>query len=146
MTAFTVGGGTVAPLGTERVEEDLPGRAREMGDYLRGALESTLDGHPNVGDIRGAGLFLGVELVADRETKETFRDKGLLAWLTDQMRERGLILRNDGRNDPTTQLCPPLVITREECDRTVAVLEETITELGRRLGTVGTAHSAAGIG
>jgi adenosylmethionine-8-amino-7-oxononanoate aminotransferase len=127
------------------LEEDLPGRAREIGQYLRDALEATLGNHPNVGDIRGVGLFLGVELVADRETKETFRDNALLAWLTDQMRRRGLILRNDSRNDPTTQLCPPLVITREECDRTVAILDETITELGRRLGSVGTRHASAAI-
>jgi len=122
------------------LEEDLPVRARDMGAYLRESLEATLGNHPNVGDIRGVGLFLGIELVADRDTKETFRDNALLAWLTDKMRERGLILRNDSRNDPTTQLCPPLVITREECDRTVGILEETITELGRRLGTVGTSH------
>jgi adenosylmethionine-8-amino-7-oxononanoate aminotransferase len=127
------------------LEEDLPGQARETGAYLRAALEATLGHHPNVGDIRGVGLFLGVELVANRETKETFRDNALLAWLTDQMRERGLILRNDGRNDPTTQLCPPLIITREECDRTVTILEETITELGRKLGTVGTAHAVEGL-
>jgi adenosylmethionine-8-amino-7-oxononanoate aminotransferase len=127
------------------LEEDLPGRAREIGQYLRDALEATLGNHPNVGDIRGVGLFLGVELVADRETKETFRDNALLAWLTDQMRRGGLILRNDSRNDPTTQLCPPLVITREECDRTVAILDETITELGRRLGSVGTRHASAAI-
>ncbi|MFN8592907.1 MAG: aminotransferase class III-fold pyridoxal phosphate-dependent enzyme [Thermomicrobiales bacterium] len=124
------------------LEEDLPGQARETGAYLRQSLEAALGNHPNVGDIRGAGLFLGVELVADRATKETFRDNALLVWLTDQMRERGLILRNDSRNDPTTQLCPPLVITREECDRTVGILEETITELGRRLGTVGTLAAA----
>jgi len=128
------------------LEEDLPGQAREMGAYLRDALESTLGNHPNVGDIRGVGLFLGVELVANRDTKETFRDQVLLESLTDQMRDRGLILRNDSRNDPTTQLCPPLVITREECDRTVSILEETITELGRKLGTVGSRHISAGNG
>src|SRR4029078_2147437 len=74
------------------LEEDLPGQAREMGAYLRDALETTLGNHPNVAAIRGVGLFLGVELVADRASKETFRDNDLLAWLTDQMRERGLIL------------------------------------------------------
>ncbi len=123
------------------LDEDLPGRARDMGAYLREALESTLGNHPNVGDIRGVGLFLGVELVADKSTKETFRDNALLAWLTDEMRQKGLILRNDSRNDPTTQLCPPLVITRDECDRTVAILEESITELGRKLGSVGSPYS-----
>ena len=124
------------------LEEDLPGRARETGAYLRCELEAALGNHPNVGDIRGAGLFLGVELVADRATKETFRDSELLGWLTSELRERGIILRNDDRNDPTSQLCPPLVITREECDRTVAVLAELITELGRRLGSTGTQHAA----
>jgi len=123
------------------VEEDLPGRARDTGAYLRAELESALGNHPNVGDIRGVGLFLGVELVADRETKESFRNPALLGELTDAMRQRGLIVRNDGRNDPTTQLCPPLVITREECDRTVQVLVETITDLGRKLGSVGTQHA-----
>ena len=125
------------------LEEDLPGRARETGAYLRCELEAALGNHPNVGDIRGAGLFLGVELVADRATKETFRDSELLGWLTSELRERGIILRNDDRNDPTSQLCPPLVITREECDRTVAVLAELITELGRRLGSTGTQHAAS---
>lgn len=124
------------------LEEDLPGLAHETGAYLRAGLEATLGNHPNVGDIRGVGLFLGIELVADRTTKETFRDNALLTWLTDQMRDKGLILRNDSRNDPTTQLCPPLVITREECDRTVSILEESITELGRRLGSVGTMHTS----
>ncbi len=124
------------------LEEDLPGRAKATGAYLRRELEAALGDHPNVGDIRGAGLFLGIELVTDRATKATFHDKALLAWLTDQMRERGLILRNDDRNDPTTQLCPPLVVTEEECDRVVAILLESIDEIGRRLGTIGTVHAA----
>jgi adenosylmethionine-8-amino-7-oxononanoate aminotransferase len=123
------------------LEEDLPGRARETGEYLRDGLNSTFANHPNVGDIRGVGLFLGVELVADRATNETFRDAKLLGWLTEQMRNKGLILRNDSRNDPTTQLCPPLVITREECNRTIDILNESITELGRKLGSVGTSFA-----
>ena len=123
------------------LEEDLPGRAKETGAYLRRALEAALGEHPNVGDIRGVGLFLGVELVSDRATKASPDDPQLLAWLTDRMRERGLILRNDDRNDPTTQICPPLVITREECDRVVATLVACFDELGRKLGTVGTAHA-----
>ncbi len=123
------------------LEEDLPGRAKEIGNYLRSQLQAAFADHPNVGDIRGAGLFLGVELVKDRSTKATFDDSGLLAWLTDRMREQGLILRNDDRGDPTTQLCPPLVITREECDRTVEILAASFDELGKKLGTVGTVHA-----
>jgi adenosylmethionine-8-amino-7-oxononanoate aminotransferase len=119
------------------LEEDLPGRAKRMGTYLYGELQAALGEHPNVGDIRGAGLFLGVELVADRATKASPSEPKLLDWLSDQMLERGLILRNDGRNDPTTQLCPPLVVTKEECDYVVKSLVECFDELGRKLGTVG---------
>ncbi|MEA2527291.1 MAG: hypothetical protein QOF73_4518 [Thermomicrobiales bacterium] len=125
------------------LEEDLPGRAKATGSYLRNELESAFANHPNVGDIRGAGLFLGVELVADRSTKETLPGGSQhLHWLTDQMRASGLILRNDDRGDPTTQLCPPLIITREECDRVVAILAQCFDELGRRLGSVGSVHVA----
>jgi adenosylmethionine-8-amino-7-oxononanoate aminotransferase len=118
-----------------------------LGAYLRSELEAAFANHPHVGDIRGAGRFLGVELVADRATKETLR-KGsdLLHWLTDEMRASGLILRNDDRGDPTTQLCPPLVITLEECDRVVAILARCFDELGRRLGSVGTVHAVPGNG
>jgi adenosylmethionine-8-amino-7-oxononanoate aminotransferase len=124
------------------LEEDLPGRAKETGAYLRQQLEAAFANHPNVGDIRGAGLFLGVELVKDRATKDSPNDHELLLWLTGQMNRRGLILRNDERGDPTTQLCPPLVITKEECDRAVTALAECFDELGRELGTVGTVHAA----
>ncbi|MEA2514568.1 MAG: hypothetical protein QOJ59_4055 [Thermomicrobiales bacterium] len=125
------------------LEEDLPGRAKATGSYLRNELESAFANHPNVGDIRGAGLFLGVELVADRFTKKTLPGGSEhLHWLTDQMRASGLILRNDDRGDPTTQLCPPLIIAREECDRVVAILAQCFDELGRRLGSVGSVHAA----
>jgi len=122
------------------LEEDLPGRAKEMGAYLMGELQAALGEHPNVGDIRGAGLFLGVEMVADRKTKASPEKSDVLEWMSDRMLERGVILRNDGRNDPTTQLCPPLVVTREECDYVVNVLAEAFDDLGKRLGTIGTQH------
>jgi adenosylmethionine-8-amino-7-oxononanoate aminotransferase len=98
--------------------------------------------HPNVGDICGAGLFLGVELVSNPATEASPTDPTLLPWLTDRMRERGLIVRNDDRNDSTTQLCPPVVIIREECDRVVAVLADGFQKVGRRLGSIGSVHAA----
>ena len=119
------------------LDEDLPGQAKQMGSYLRSELESALGNHPNVGDIRGAGLFLGVEMVADKATKASPDKSDVLDWMSDQMMERGLILRNDGRNDPTTQLCPPLVVTKDECDYVVKVMAECFDDLGKRLGTVG---------
>ena len=108
---------------------------------MRVELEAALGEHPNVGDIRGAGLFLGVEMVADRETRASPDKAEVLEWMSDQMLERGVILRNDGRNDPTTQLCPPLVVTKEECDTVVRVLAECFDGLGQKLGTVGTSFA-----
>jgi len=58
--------------------------------------------------------------------------------MTEEMRDQGLIIRNDGRGDPTTQICPPLIITESECDRVVDVLEHSFNLLGRKLGSVGT--------
>ena len=123
------------------LEEDLPGQAKATGAYLRGELEAAFANHPNVGDIRGAGLFLGVELVADKATKQPPGGPGAARLADRPDAARGLILRNDDRNDPTTQLCPPLVITREEVDRVVAILVESLDELGKRLGTIGTVHA-----
>jgi adenosylmethionine-8-amino-7-oxononanoate aminotransferase len=126
------------------LNENLPGKAKETGNYLRAQLEERLGQHPNVGDIRGVGLFLGVEIVRDRETRETLPyDADVLQWMTSELRNRGLILRLDNRGDPTTQLCPPLVITREECDRVVDVLEQTFDQLGQKIGAVGTRHAAS---
>lgn len=125
------------------LEEDLAGQARATGAYLRDQLEERLGDHPNVGDIRGAGLFLGIEVVADKATKESPPyGADALNWMTAEMKARGFIVRNDSRGDPTTQLCPPLVITREECDRTVDMLEQVFDGLGQRLGTVATKHAA----
>jgi adenosylmethionine-8-amino-7-oxononanoate aminotransferase len=102
------------------LEEDLPGQAKATGAYLREQLETRLGNHPNVGDIRGAGLFLGIEMVSNKRTKESPPyDADVLTWMTGEMLRRGFIVRNDSRGDPTTQLCPPLIITRVVCDRGV---------------------------
>jgi adenosylmethionine-8-amino-7-oxononanoate aminotransferase len=123
--------------------EDLPGRSREMGAYLRKELIAALGDHPHVGDIRGVGLFQGVELVKDRRTKASPDDPGLMLWMTEELRKKGVLLRNDDRIDPTTQITPPLVVTREECDRVVLALREVIDGIGRRWGAVGTVHAAS---
>jgi adenosylmethionine-8-amino-7-oxononanoate aminotransferase len=126
------------------LEEDLPGQAKHMGAYLRNQLNERLGGHPNIGDIRGEGLFLALELVSEKASK-TSPEYGadMLGWLTDQMRIQGLLIRNDSRGDPVTQLCPPLIITKAECDKVVDVLENTFNMLGRELGSIPTMHAVA---
>ncbi|MCC6703970.1 MAG: aminotransferase class III-fold pyridoxal phosphate-dependent enzyme [Thermomicrobiales bacterium] len=122
------------------LREDLAGRSKIMGAYLRSELEAALGDNPIVGDIRGIGLFQGVELVKDRATKETPNDHEAMVWLTDELRRKGIMLRVDERVDPTTQFSPPLIITKEEIDRMVLELTACITEIGRRWGKIGSAH------
>ncbi len=81
--------------------------------------------HPLIGDVRGLGLFLGIELVKDRQTRERASDEAeaiMYAALS-----RGLSFKITMGNILT--LTPPLIITREEMDQALNILEESITEI-----------------
>lgn len=109
--------------------ENLVEQAAQKGEYLRAELHKALDRHPSVGDIRGAGLFVGIELVKDKATREEMEGGATMGWLSDQLLQRGLICRCDDRLDPVIQLSPPLVIKKEEIDQVVGVIEEVIGAL-----------------
>ncbi len=113
--------------------EGLVDRSYEMGEYLMANLNSAIGQHPNVGEIRGKGLFVGIELVRDRATKESLDDKDLLGWLSDRMMAQGLICRADDRLDSVIQLSPPLTIDRDDLDRICRILTDTLDELQSRL-------------
>jgi 4-aminobutyrate aminotransferase len=94
-------------------------------------LTSLADKHPLVGDVRGRGLMVGVELVRDRTTKEratTERDAVVTAAF-----HRGLLTLGAGKN--SVRFSPPLVLTREQADVAVRIFDEALTEVegqGRR--------------
>ncbi|HNP74591.1 MAG TPA: aminotransferase class III-fold pyridoxal phosphate-dependent enzyme [Kouleothrix sp.] len=115
--------------------EQLPARAATMGDYLMRELRAAVGEHPNVGDIRGMGLFIALELVRDRAGHQPLDEPNLMAWLSDQFKRRGLICRADDRLDPVIQLAPPLNIPHEDADKLVAIVADVIHALGRKLGT-----------
>lgn len=115
--------------------EELTDRSRTMGDYMLRELRAAVGEHPNVGEVRGMGLFMAVELVHDRQTRASLAEERLMGWLSEQLLSRGLICRADDRLEPVIQLAPPLIITQEEADRCVAVVAEVIHALGRKLGT-----------
>lgn len=107
-------------------KENLSERAAEMGDYLLGKLQRLLD-HPNVGDVRGKGLLLGIELVKDNVSK-TPLDSDIVASVTRYCMDKQIII---GRNTNTIPgftnvliMAPPLVINHEEADR----LADTVCE------------------
>jgi len=113
--------------------ENLVEQTAQKGEYLRAELRKALERHPSIGDIRGAGLFVGIEFVKDRETREEMEGGPMMGWLSDQLLHRGLICRCDDRLDPVIQLSPPLVITKEEIDQVVGTIEEVVGALEEEL-------------
>src|SRR6266498_1091078 len=115
--------------------EQLNQRARTMGDYMIRELRAAVGEHPNVGDIRGMGMFMALELVYDQRTKQPLEEPNLMGWLSDQFKRRGLICRADDRLDPVIQLAPPLNIPQGDADQVVAIVADVIHALGRKMGT-----------
>ncbi|MEN9937896.1 MAG: hypothetical protein RLZZ387_4475 [Chloroflexota bacterium] len=115
--------------------EQLCARSATAGDALMRELRAAVGDHPNVGDIRGMGLFLAIELVHDRQSMLPLEEPNLMGWLSDQFKRRGLICRADDRLDPVIQLAPPLNIPQDDIDEVVAIVADVIHALGRRLGT-----------
>jgi len=110
-------------------DEDILGNVNRLAPYFRAGLDSLSD-IPIVGDVRGKGFFYGIELVKDRDTKETFNDdeseKLLRGYLTGALFSKGLICRADDRGDPVIQLAPPLICTEVEIDFIVETLREVL--------------------
>lgn len=116
------------------LEEKLPERAAETGRYLMDGLK-TLYKHKHVGDVRGKGLLIGVELVRDRESKEPV-PAGLVAGVVQFCHKHGVIVGRSGggaRYSNTIALSPPLIITRSECDQVVEVLDKALGWLDDQL-------------
>ncbi len=116
--------------------EQIGQRVRDNEDAFRSTLEQLLD-LPIVGDLRGAGYFYAIELVKDKETRETFSDDEcewlLRGFLSSELYERGLICRADDRGDPVIQISPPLVAGQEEFDRIVEILGDVLTEASKQV-------------
>ncbi len=117
----------------EIIEEDgLVGNAEQVGSYLKGQLEGLALDHPLVGDVRGVGLFVAVELVTDRETRAAFPPEAQIGRrLTDRFRERGLILR---ARENIIHLGPPLCLTSREADEIVHAIDLALWEIEGEMG------------
>ncbi len=116
--------------------EQLPQHVLDREGEFRAMLESLRD-LPIVGDVRGAGYFHAIELVKDKETKETFSHEEaevlLRGFLSGELYRRGLICRTDDRGDPIVQLSPPLIADREQFEEIEAILRPTLTEAWERI-------------
>jgi adenosylmethionine-8-amino-7-oxononanoate aminotransferase len=108
---------------------------------FRATLEK-LNDLPIVGDVRGAGYFYGIELVKDKETRETFDDdeseRLLRGFLSGALFDAGLICRADDRGDPVIQLSPPLTCGPDQFNEMEQILRSVLTEAWTRIAP----HSA----
>jgi adenosylmethionine-8-amino-7-oxononanoate aminotransferase len=115
-------------------KHNLVERSRVNGEYLHKKLESLYE-HPSVGDIRGMGLFAGIEFVQDKETKEPFDPKiRYNGRVVDQCFENGLLVYPgsgtvDGVKGDHIQVAPPLVVSKEEIDEILELLDKSIGEV-----------------
>jgi 4-aminobutyrate aminotransferase len=124
--ASTFGGNPVACAAAlvtiELLQEELIANAASMGAYLMERLRSWPARFAHVGEVRGLGLMIGIELVHDQLTREKagpMRDR-----VVDLAFQRGLLVL--GAGDNTIRLCPPLVISRDQCDFAIDTLEECL--------------------
>jgi 4-aminobutyrate aminotransferase len=130
--ASTFGGNPVscaAALATLKILRDgLVRNAEVVGDYLIGRLRALMDKHPLIGDVRGRGLMIGVELVRDRTTKErAVEERGRVV---QEMFKRGVLVLGAGRN--AVRFAPPLVMTKDLADTVAAVFDEVLTAIRPR--------------
>lgn len=105
-------------------EEGLQDRAHETGSYLMQTLGELAGRHPVIGDVRGRGLFIGVELVADRESLDPATD--ITDRVINTLREDGILLSTDGPHDNVLKIKPPLAFGRREADLLCERLDEAL--------------------
>ena len=129
--ASTFGGNPVscaAANATMRLlKEQLVANAAAVGDHLMQGLRQLYDKHPLIGDVRGKGLMIGVELVRDRQTKERATDERNA--VVQAMFRRGVLILGAGKN--ALRLAPPLVLTKAQGDSILKTLDESLTEVAQ---------------
>ena len=109
------------------VTHDLRENARVVGDYLKDRLTTLAERHPIIGDVRGMGLLVAVELVRDRATKEPAPD--LTVRVLNAAKARGLIIGKGGLHANVLRISPPLIISRSDVDAAVEALDGAFSDV-----------------
>jgi 4-aminobutyrate aminotransferase len=130
--ASTFGGNPVscaAAIATiELLRESLVKNAAEVGEHLLAGLRALMDKHTIIGDVRGKGLMVGVELVRDRQTKERATEERNA--VVDEAFRRGLLILGAGRN--AVRFSPPLVLSKAQADTAVRIFDDALTAVTDR--------------
>ena len=109
------------------MEENLQHHAREIGNYLKSELVNLQSVHPEIGDVRGRGLFLGVELVSNPETREPLTMS--TSKLIENLKDNGILMSSDGPFRNVLKIKPPLPFNRKNADTLVAQLDSALKGL-----------------
>ena len=108
-------------------EEKLGENAEKVGNYLLSELQKIADKNPYIGDVRGRGLMIGIEMVKDKETKEPNKEATMK--LIDLGRERGLLLGKGGLFGNVFRMLPPLCMSMEDAKYTIQAFEDSLKHI-----------------
>jgi 4-aminobutyrate aminotransferase-like enzyme len=107
-------------------DEQLQANALKAGAHLMNGLRQLMDKHPLIGDVRGLGLFVGIELVSDRETLAPATEQA--SYVANRMKECGILLSTDGPFHNVLKIKPPLMFTEADADFLVGTLDGILEE------------------
>lgn len=128
----TCGGNPLASAASHAVldvmeKEKLPENAQKVGEYMMGRFRELQEKHARLGDVRGKGLVIGLELVEDRERKTPASE--LTSKLLLKAGENGLLLGKVGLHGNVVRIAPPLVVTEEEAGVGIDIIDRTLSEV-----------------
>jgi 4-aminobutyrate aminotransferase-like enzyme/Ser/Thr protein kinase RdoA (MazF antagonist) len=107
-------------------EKRLQGNALRVGNYLISGLKALQEKRALIGDVRGVGLFLGADLVLDRQTREPAPQQA--SYVVNRLRERGILTGTDGPHHNVIKLRPPLIFSQTDADVFVETLDRVLSE------------------
>ena len=110
-------------------DESLQAHALHVGEHFKAGLRVLAEHHPIIGDVRGEGLFLGAELVSERDTLTP------ATWdasrVVNMMKERGILMSTDGPLDNVLKIKPPMVVTEGDVDMVLRCLDDVLADIAR---------------
>lgn len=107
-------------------DEKLMENALKTGAHMKGGLEWLKGKYMLIGDVRGAGLFIGVELVKDRKTQEPAQNEA--EYIIEKMKEKGILLSTDGPLENVLKIKPPIVFSKENADHVIEELDKVLSD------------------
>lgn len=114
----------------EIIEKKLVSNSAKVGEYMKKMFWELFDKHEIIGDVRGKGLLIGIEFVENRETKKPAPEKTRL--IVNEAMKRGLLLARIGTYNQVIRLTPPLILSKEESEKAVNIIHDSIKTIGKK--------------